>query len=93
MVFIFNENINKLFVLKNSQYEGYGGTCKNKDPLKINTTLKHNITCCSLEDIHNEVDKIDKIQLADKLIYGTLTNKLIQLKLKIVMPVRFQFIQ
>ena len=65
----FNENINKLFVLKNSQYEGYGGTCKNKDPLKINTTLKHNITCCSLEDIHNEVDKIDEIQLADKLIY------------------------
>ena len=71
----FNENINKLFVLKNSQYEGYGGTCKNKDPLKINTTLKHNITCCSLEDIHNEVDKIDEILLADKLIYENFSKQ------------------
>jgi|UniRef100_A0A6C0ISQ8 hypothetical protein len=47
----FNENLNRRFVLTNSEYETYGGTCKNKDPLKIAKTLKHNLTLCSLEDI------------------------------------------
>ena len=59
----FNENLNKLFILKNTIYEGYGGTCKNKDPLKINTTMKHNLTCCSLEDISNDIENSDETKL------------------------------
>ncbi len=65
----FNENVNRLFVITNSHYESYGGTCKNKEALKISNTLKHNFTCCSLEDVSivtNE-DNIDEI--TDELIY------------------------
>lgn len=65
----FNENVNKLFVITNSQYESYGGTCKNKEPIKLSNTLKHNITCCSLEDINTNGDS-DSIQdINDELIY------------------------
>lgn len=71
----FNENIHNLFVLTNSQYDGYGGTCKNKDPLKINTTLKHNFTCCSLEELSNNVETIDDIELADELIYENMNKQ------------------
>ena len=64
----FNENLNNLFVLENNDYEGYRGTCKNKDPLKINTTLKHNVTCCSLEELYN-TEKIDEIEVSNELVY------------------------
>lgn len=71
----FNENIHKLFVLTNSQYEGYGGTCKNKDPLKINTTLKHNFTCCSLEEMSNDVEIIDETEMAQELVYENMNKQ------------------
>ena len=65
----FDENVNKLFVITNSHYEAYGGTCKNKEPLKITKTLKHNFTCCSLEDASIVADDENIDEITDELIY------------------------
>lgn len=65
----FNENVNKLFVVTNSQYESYGGTCKNKEPIKVSNTLKHNITCCSLEDTFTNIENENLPDITDELIY------------------------
>uniref|UniRef100_A0A6C0IMQ9 Protein kinase domain-containing protein n=1 Tax=viral metagenome TaxID=1070528 RepID=A0A6C0IMQ9_9ZZZZ len=65
----FNENINKRFVLTNNEYETYGGSCKNKEPLKIAKTLKHNITSCSLEAISLPHQPNEKEEHSDELIY------------------------
>lgn len=65
----FNENVNKLFVITNSHYESYGGTCKNKEALKITNTLKHNFTCCSLEDMSIVIDEENIGEVTDEIIY------------------------
>lgn len=65
----FNENVNKLFTITNSSYESYGGTCKNKEPVKIAKTLKHNFTCSSLEDITISTEEENLGEPADELIY------------------------
>lgn len=73
----FNENINRLFVVTNSQYESYGGTCKNKEPIKLTNTLKHNVTCCSLEDVFTNADNENTTDITDELIYDH-SNKVIE---------------
>ena len=65
----FNENVKKLFMITNSHYESYGGTCKNKEPLKITNTLKHNFTCCSLDDTSIVTDDENIGVITDELIY------------------------
>ena len=65
----FNENLNRLFVITNSDCERYNGTCKNKEPLQITKTIKHNMTTYSLDNV--DTDSVADITSSDssELIY------------------------